>query len=178
MPRSRKYPLELLDRVTRLVFESGRPIAHVAADLGLPSETLRKYVRQVEANEGRRPDLPTSEEREEIRELRREVFSAPRRARLDAASMLTRGTPAATPSQGAKRPRRGRRRRELRAIGARLSISVTTLRRELRWLASLTLPILATTEEAAARSVIDRGQRFRSESSACRSSCQKAFPTS
>ena len=53
MPRSRKYPVELLERGTRLVFESGRPVAHVAADLGLPSETLRKYVRQVEANEGR-----------------------------------------------------------------------------------------------------------------------------
>ena len=64
MPSARKYSVELLDRATRLVFESGRPIAHVAADLGLPSETLRKYVRQVEANEGRRPDLPTSEERE------------------------------------------------------------------------------------------------------------------
>ncbi len=74
MPRARKYPVELLDRAARLVFESGRPIAHVAADLGLPSETLRKYVRQVEADEGRRPDLPTSAEREEIRELRREVF--------------------------------------------------------------------------------------------------------
>ena len=74
MPRARKYPVELLDRAARLVFESGRPIAHVAADLGLRSETLRKYVRQVEADEGRRPDLPTSAEREEIRELRREVF--------------------------------------------------------------------------------------------------------
>src|SRR5258708_39134833 len=70
MPRARKYPVELLERGTRVVFESGRPIAHVAADLGLPSETLRKYVRQVEANEGRRPDLPTSEEREEIKRLR------------------------------------------------------------------------------------------------------------
>jgi transposase len=73
VPRARKYPVELLDRATRLVFESGRPIAHAGADLGLPSETLRKYVRQVEADEGRCPDLPSSEEREEIRELRREV---------------------------------------------------------------------------------------------------------
>ena len=39
MARSRKYPVELLERATRLVFESGRPIAHVAADLGLPAET-------------------------------------------------------------------------------------------------------------------------------------------
>jgi transposase len=73
MARARKYPVELLERATRLVFESGRPVAHVAADLGLPSETLRKHVRQVEANEGRRTDLLTSEEREEIRKLRREV---------------------------------------------------------------------------------------------------------
>ena len=40
----------------------------------MPSETLRKYVRQVEANEGRRTDMLTSEEREEIRKLQREVF--------------------------------------------------------------------------------------------------------
>lgn len=74
MPRSRKYPAELLDRGARLVFESGRPIAHVARDLGIPSETLRVYVRRVEADEGLRPDLPTSEEREEIKRLRRENF--------------------------------------------------------------------------------------------------------
>ena len=72
MPRARKYPVELLERATRLVFESGRPIAHIAAELGLPPETLRKYVRQVEANEGRREDLLTTQEREEIRRLRKE----------------------------------------------------------------------------------------------------------
>ncbi len=37
---------------------------------------------------------------------------------------------------------------------------------------------LAPTEDAVARSVIDRGQRFRSESPAWRSSCQRRFPTS
>ena len=73
MPRARKYPIELLERATRLVFESGRPIAHVAGDLGPPKETLRKYVRQVEVDSGRREGL-TSEEREEIKKLRREVF--------------------------------------------------------------------------------------------------------
>jgi transposase len=73
MPRSRKYPQELLERGTRLVFESGRPIAHVAADLGIPSETLRKYVRRVEVDTGRREGV-TSEEREEIRKLRKENF--------------------------------------------------------------------------------------------------------
>ena len=88
MPRGRKYPVELLDRGCRLVFESGRPIAHVAADLGIPSETLRKYVRRVEVDEGRREGL-TSEEREEIKKLRRENFEL-RRANeiLKAASVF------------------------------------------------------------------------------------------
>jgi transposase len=50
MSRARKYPEELLERGVRLVFESGRPIAHVAADLGIGAETLRKRVRQAEAD--------------------------------------------------------------------------------------------------------------------------------
>jgi len=92
MPRARKYPEELLERGTRLVFESGRPIAHVARDLGVPSETLRKYVRQVEANEGRREDMLSNEEREEIKKLRRENFEL-RRANeiLKAASVFFAG---------------------------------------------------------------------------------------
>lgn len=54
MARKRKYPDELLDRGARLVFESGRPIAHVARDLGINSEILRRWVRQAEADAGKR----------------------------------------------------------------------------------------------------------------------------
>jgi transposase len=72
MPRPRKYPEELVQRGVRLAIESGRPIAHVAADIGLPAETLRKRVRQAEADQGLRPGMPTSEEREEIKKLKRE----------------------------------------------------------------------------------------------------------
>jgi transposase len=72
MSRPRKYPEELLERGVRLALESGRPIAHVARDLGVNSEVLRRRVRQVEADEGLRPDLPTSEERQEIKRLRQE----------------------------------------------------------------------------------------------------------
>jgi transposase len=46
MSRPRKYPEELVERGVRLALESGRPIAHVAADLGIHKETLRKWVRQ------------------------------------------------------------------------------------------------------------------------------------
>jgi transposase len=73
MPRPRKYPEELLDRGVRLVFESGRPIAHVAADLGIHPETLRKRVRQAEADAGVRDDLLSTEERGELKRLRGEV---------------------------------------------------------------------------------------------------------
>jgi transposase len=73
MARPLRYPRELLDRGARVVFESGRPIAHVARDLGVPSETLRLYVRRLEADQGRRPDLPTVAEREELKRLRKEI---------------------------------------------------------------------------------------------------------
>jgi transposase len=55
----------------------------------VPPETLRRYVRQLEADEGLRPDLPSSEEREEIKRLRREVYEL-RRANeiLKAASVF------------------------------------------------------------------------------------------
>jgi len=87
--RPRKYPPELLERAARVVIESGRPIAQVGRDLGIKPETLRRYVRQVEANEGLRPDLPTVAEREEIKRLRKENFEL-RRANeiLKAASVF------------------------------------------------------------------------------------------
>jgi transposase len=89
MARPRKYPPELLDRGARVVIESQRPIAHVARDLGLPPETLRRHVRRMEADQGLRPDLPTAAEREEIKQLRRENFEL-RRANeiLKAASIF------------------------------------------------------------------------------------------
>jgi transposase-like protein len=67
MSRPRKYPDELRERAVRLVFESKRPIAHVAQDLGVHKESLRHWVRQAEADSGRRRDLLTSEEREELK---------------------------------------------------------------------------------------------------------------
>jgi transposase len=73
MTRPRKYPDELRERAVRLVFESKRPIAHVAHDLGIHKESLRLWVRQAEADSGRRRDLLSSEEREELTRLRKEV---------------------------------------------------------------------------------------------------------
>jgi transposase len=74
MARPKKYPDELVQRAVRVALEGERPIAHIAHDLGMHPETLRKKVRQAEADQGLRPELPTSGEREEIRRLRQENF--------------------------------------------------------------------------------------------------------
>ena len=89
MARRLKYPQELMDWGVRLALESGRPVAQVARDLGIGHEALRKRVRQAEADGGLRPDLPSSEEREEIKRLKRENYEL-RRANeiLKAASVF------------------------------------------------------------------------------------------
>lgn len=73
MPAQRKYPDELRERATRLVMESGRPVAHVARDLGVHKEALRTWVRQAEADTGKRRDRLTSAERDELAVLRKEI---------------------------------------------------------------------------------------------------------
>ena len=72
MPAPKKYPDELRERAVGLVFESGRPIAHVAQDLGVHKEALRGWVRQAEADRGKRRDRLTTGEHEEIALLRKE----------------------------------------------------------------------------------------------------------
>jgi transposase len=72
MPAPRKYPDELRERAVRLVFESGRPIAQVARDLGVHKEALRHWVRQAEAEAGTRSDRLTTTERERLKALERE----------------------------------------------------------------------------------------------------------
>jgi transposase len=72
MPAPKKYPDELKERAVRLVFESGRPIAQVAKDLGVHREALRLWVRQAEADAGERNDRLTTTERERMKDLERE----------------------------------------------------------------------------------------------------------
>ncbi|WP_443053040.1 IS3 family transposase [Streptomyces sp. FXJ1.172] len=73
MPAPRKYPDELRERAVREVRTTGRPIAHVARDLGIHKEALRGWVRQAEADAGERGDRLTTAEHEELKQLRKEV---------------------------------------------------------------------------------------------------------
>ena len=57
----------------RLALEGERPIAHIAQDLGIGAETLRKHVRRAQVDASKREGL-TIDEREELKRLRRENF--------------------------------------------------------------------------------------------------------
>ncbi len=73
MARPTKYPKELMDRGIRLALEGERPIAHIAQDLGINPEALRKRVRRAEIDAGKREGLKTNE-RDELARLRKENF--------------------------------------------------------------------------------------------------------
>ena len=73
MPRTRPpYPPEFRQEAVRLVGSSGKPIVEVARELGIAGETLRSWVKQARIDAGEREGL-TTEEREELRRLRRQV---------------------------------------------------------------------------------------------------------
>ncbi|WP_273888248.1 transposase [Rubrobacter naiadicus] len=75
MPRTRPpYPPEFHREAIRLVRASNEdhPIPRVANELGVSVETLRTWVKQDEIDESEREEL-TTEEKEELRRLRREV---------------------------------------------------------------------------------------------------------
>ncbi len=75
---SKRYPQEMRERAVRMVFEhqdqydsQWAAITSVATKLGMTPETLRKWVRRAEIDEGQRPGLTTTE-RERLKELEKE----------------------------------------------------------------------------------------------------------
>ena len=71
MPRTpARYPPEFHRQPVELI-RAGTPLEQVAEELGVSEQTLRNWRRQGDIDAGRAEGL-TSEEREELRRLRRE----------------------------------------------------------------------------------------------------------
>jgi transposase len=70
MPRP--YPKEFREGALQLVREGERPIVEIAHSLGIAESCLRRWIKQAELDSGRRDDGLTTNEREELRRLRRE----------------------------------------------------------------------------------------------------------
>ncbi|MDQ3631499.1 MAG: transposase [Actinomycetota bacterium] len=72
MPRTRPaYPEEFRREATELLL-AGRSPSELAESLGVSQQTLRNWRRQAQVDRQERDDGPTSDEREELRRLRRE----------------------------------------------------------------------------------------------------------
>ena len=78
MGRKSKFSAEVRERAVRMVFDHGEQygsqweaIQSIASKIGCTGETLRKWVRQAERDQGRRSGV-TSTERERLKQLERE----------------------------------------------------------------------------------------------------------
>lgn len=78
MNTSTRYSPEVRERAVRLVFEhqgehdsQWAAIGSIAGKIGCTAETLRRWVRQAERDQGRRAGV-TSTERDRLKELERE----------------------------------------------------------------------------------------------------------
>ena len=73
MPRSRPpYPPEFRQQIVELN-RAGRSIASIAREFEPSQNTIRKWVQQAELDAGERDDGLTTDEKAELRRLRREI---------------------------------------------------------------------------------------------------------
>jgi transposase len=70
----RQYTAEQKSQYVRLATESGKPVSQVAKELDLTESALRKWIKQAQIDQAAAPGGPlTTEERQELTRLRREV---------------------------------------------------------------------------------------------------------
>jgi transposase len=72
MPKTPPYSLEFRREAVRLLRSSDRTVPQLARELGCSPTSLRNWAKQRDVDEGKAPGL-TSDERDELRRLRREV---------------------------------------------------------------------------------------------------------
>lgn len=72
MPKNAPYSKEFKDEAVRLLRSSGRSVPQLAKELGVSPQSLRNWAAQRDVDERRAEGL-SSDEREELRRLRREV---------------------------------------------------------------------------------------------------------
>ena len=79
MKKASKYSPEFRERAVRMVIEhqgehqtQWAAIVSIATKIGCTGETLRKWVRQAEIDQGRRDGLPSAD-RDRLKQLEREV---------------------------------------------------------------------------------------------------------
>ncbi|EID13223.1 transposase IS3/IS911 family protein, partial [Mycolicibacterium phlei RIVM601174] len=70
--KRKKYTPEFREQAARLVIETGRPIAHVAAEIGVGEQLLGRWVRQTRANGDDNGAVLDDDERAELERLRKE----------------------------------------------------------------------------------------------------------
>ena len=66
------YPIEFRREAVALLERSDKTVPQLAAELGVSPQSLRNWRRQIDVDEGKAQGL-TSDEREELRQLRREL---------------------------------------------------------------------------------------------------------
>jgi len=72
MPKIPPYTLEFRQEAVRLLRSSGRTVPQLAKELGCSPQSLRNWSRQIDVEEGKAVGV-TSDERDELRRLRREL---------------------------------------------------------------------------------------------------------
>lgn len=74
MGKRKTYSKEFKSEAVKLVRDSGKPVTQIARELGISGSALAGWAKQDDADNGRgRNGMLTTDEREEMRQLRKEL---------------------------------------------------------------------------------------------------------